>query len=104
MTDGTTQPMGECPNSPEDPVSDETYETWMAAMDSLIAEAPRLHTTAPLTLRRPRTLPSPVLRGRYRAADGLRRSHVRRGHAPTRTLRASGSRSSAARGTRLVVV
>jgi hypothetical protein len=40
MTDWTTQPMGECPNTPEDPVSDEVYEAWIAAMDKLIAEAP----------------------------------------------------------------
>ena len=40
MTDWATQPMGECPNTPEDPVSIETYEAMIAAMDSLIAEAP----------------------------------------------------------------
>jgi hypothetical protein len=40
MTDWATQPMGECPNTPEDQVSDDAYEAWIAAMDKLIAEAP----------------------------------------------------------------
>ena len=40
MTDWTTKPMGECPNTPEDPVGYEVYEAWIAAMDKLIAEAP----------------------------------------------------------------
>ena len=40
MTDWTTKPMGECPNTPEDPISIEAYERVIAAMDKLIAEAP----------------------------------------------------------------
>jgi len=40
MTDWATQPMGECPNTPEDPVSIETYEAMIAAMDRMHAEAP----------------------------------------------------------------
>jgi hypothetical protein len=40
MTDWATQPRGECPNTPEDQVSDDAYEAWIAAMDKLIAEAP----------------------------------------------------------------
>jgi hypothetical protein len=72
MTDWATQPMGECPNTPEDPVSIETYEAMIAAMDRMHAEAPWLHRTAPLALRSPWTTPSPVLRDGYRGADGLR--------------------------------
>jgi hypothetical protein len=33
-------PMGECPNEPEDPVSEDTYDAWIAAIDALIQEAP----------------------------------------------------------------
>jgi hypothetical protein len=39
-TDWATQPMDECPNTPEDPVSIETYEAMIAAMDKMIAEPP----------------------------------------------------------------
>ena len=38
-TDTPMKPVGECPNTPEDPISIEAYEAVIAAMDELIAQA-----------------------------------------------------------------